>query len=76
MNYADDKVKQILFQQSRGANSKINDPFWSSFEFIPDFIHVHLYLQVSGKSDQNLMSYVDDNVEQRLFQQLRECNAE
>ena len=42
MSYADDKVKQIQFQQSRGCNSKINDPIWPILEFIQDFIHVHL----------------------------------
>ena len=41
MNYTDDKVKQRLFQQSKGCNSKINDPIRTVFELIWDFIHVH-----------------------------------
>ena len=38
----DGKVKQRLFQQSRGCNSKINDPIWHGFEIIRYFITVHL----------------------------------
>ena len=33
---------QRLFQQSRGRNSKINDPILSVFKLIRDFIYVHL----------------------------------
>ena len=42
MSYADDKIKQRLFQQSRGRNYKTNDPIWPVFELIRDFIHIHL----------------------------------
>ena len=34
MSYADDKVKQRLFQQSRGRNYKTNDPIWPFFELV------------------------------------------
>ena len=34
MSYADDKVKQMLFQQSRGSNFKTNDPIWLVFELV------------------------------------------
>ena len=33
------------------------------------------YLQVSGRSDQNWMSYADDIVKLRLFQRSRGCNS-
>ena len=42
MRYADDKVKQRRFQQSRGCNSKTNDLIWPVLELVWDFIHVHL----------------------------------
>ena len=42
IRYGDDKVKQMLFQQSRGRNSKINDPIWPVFKHVRDFIHAHL----------------------------------
>ena len=42
MTYADDKVKQRLFQQPRECNSKINDPIWPLFKLVWDFIYVHL----------------------------------
>ena len=42
MTYADDKVKQRLFQQSRGHSSKINDPIRPVFGTVQDFIHVQL----------------------------------
>ena len=42
MIYADDKVKERLFQQPREPNSKINDPIWPVFALFRDFIHVHL----------------------------------
>ena len=35
-------VKQRLFQQSRGCNSKINNPIWIGFALIWEFIHLHL----------------------------------
>ena len=41
MSCADDKFKQRRFQQSRGRNSKINEPNWPFFEFVQDFIRVH-----------------------------------
>ena len=37
-----DKVKQRFFQQSRGRNSKINDPIRPLFKIVRDFIYVHL----------------------------------
>ena len=42
MRYADNKVKQRLYQQSRMCNSKINDLIWPVFELLQDSIHVHL----------------------------------
>ena len=42
MSYADEKVKQRLFQQSRVCNCKIKDPIWPGFELIRGFIYVHL----------------------------------
>ena len=72
MNYADDKVKQGPFQQSWGC--KINDPIWPVLELVGDFIYVHLYLQVSGASDQNWMR-TDEEVKQRLFLQSRGHNS-
>ena len=41
-SYSDDKVKQMLFQQSRGRNSKINDRIWPVFKLVQYFIHVHI----------------------------------
>ena len=43
MNYADDKVNQTLFQQSRGCNPRINDPIWTVFELIRNLLHVPLH---------------------------------
>ena len=34
--YANDKVKQRCFQQSRGRNSKINDPIWPVIKLVTD----------------------------------------
>ena len=48
MTYTDDKVRQRLFQQAREYNSKINDPIWPVFEFVWDFIHVHLICKFQG----------------------------
>ena len=42
MIYADGKVKQRLFQQTRGCNFKINDLIWPVFELTRDFIDVYL----------------------------------
>ena len=42
MSFADDKVKERHCQQSKGCNSKINDPIQTVFELIWDFIHVPL----------------------------------
>ena len=71
MSYADDKVKQRLFQQWRGCNSKINDPIWPVFKLV--FHPCPYYLHVSGTSDQNWRSY--SNNKQRLFQQSRGRNS-
>ena len=64
MSYADDKVKQKLFQQSRGCNSKINDPIWPALELIPDFIHVHLIC----KFQKNLLKTEGVMVMTNIFQ--------
>ena len=59
MNYADDKVKQMLFQKSKGYNSKISDLILPVFKLITDFIHVHLIYELL---DPNFMSYSYDRV--------------
>ena len=48
-SHADDKIKQRLFQLSRGHNSKMNYPIWPVFKFIRDFIHVHIFLLMVNK---------------------------
>ena len=72
MIYADDKVKQRLFQHSRVPYSKINDPIWPVFWTCLRIHPCPPYLQISGRTDQNWMSYADDNAKQRLFQQSRD----
>ena len=71
MSYANDKVKQRLFQKSRGRNSKINDRIWPVFDLVQG-----LYpCPPSGRSEQNWMSYTDDKVNQILFLQYRGHNT-
>ena len=41
--YIDNKVENRHIQESRGRNSKINTLSWTVFEFVQDFIHVHLF---------------------------------
>ena len=43
------KVKQRFLQQSKGCNSKINDPIWLVFKFMWDFIHAHLIWKCQEK---------------------------
>ena len=50
MSYTDEKLKQKLFQQSRGRNSKINNPIWLVFEPAWCFIHVHLICKFQERS--------------------------
>ena len=60
-----------FFQQPRGHNSKINDPIRPVFELVWDFIHDHFICKFSGRSNQNLMTYADNNVKQRLFSAIK-----
>ena len=74
MCHADDKVKQRVFQQSRGRNSDC----WSDLVRFRTHLRIHpcpYYLQVSERFNWNWMSYVDDKVKQRLFQQSRGHNS-
>ena len=51
--YADDIVKQRLFQQTKGRNCKTNDPIWPVFELIRDLIHVHYICKIQEELTKN-----------------------
>ena len=74
MSYANDKIKQRLFQQSRGCyNSKINDPIWLGFKLIWEFIHAYLICKFQEDPVKTKCWWQSQTV--RLFQQPRGCNS-
>ena len=58
------KLNNCYFQQSRGRNSKINDPIWPVCKLNQDFIRVHLICKFQEDPNQNWTSYADDKVSQ------------
>ena len=68
-------VKQRHFRQSKGHSSGINDPIWRVFLIHLRFHPCLSYLQISGRSHQNWISYADDKIKQRLIQQSRGRNS-
>ena len=47
------KSNRGFYQQSRGRNSKINDPIWPVCELVQDFIHVYLICKLQEAQMKN-----------------------
>ena len=56
--YADNKVENRLFQESRDRNTKTNNQYWTVFEMNQDFIQIHLICKFQDhavKTDQVML---------------------